>query len=347
VPCNQISAEWGEQRIKGLSVVKTISHFVKSQFQKKTGDVAQKNVETSLIERFLYPKYGPGQMWEEVARRVEAQGGKILTKWEVRDIEVEGDRVTAAIAVHTETGERRRFAGDYFISTLPVKELIRSLQTPIPSEVQRVSDGLLYRDFVTVGLLLNKLKVIDKDNPGEKLITDNWIYIQEPGVKAGRLQIFNNWSPYLVQDPDKVWVGVEYFCYEGDELWNLSEKAMAKLAADELDEIGIIDKADVVDEYVFKMPKTYPAYFGTYDEFPKVREFVDEFKNLFLVGRNGMHKYNNQDHSMLTAMMAVENIAAGRQDKENLWAVNTEMEYHEEKENVTERAPQDLEQTAA
>lgn len=345
VPCNEISAEWGQQRIKGLSITKTLMHLAKSKFQ-KSSDVAQKNVETSLIERFLYPKYGPGQMWEEVARKVEAGGGQILTQWEVTKVEANGDSVTGVVAVNKSTGEQRRFAGDYFVSTLPIKELISSLNVPVPNDVKRVSEGLLYRDFITVGLLLNKLKVIDKDNPDEKTITDNWIYIQEPGVKAGRLQIFNNWSPYMVKDPDKIWIGVEYFCYEGDALWNLSPEQMGKLAAEELDKIGIIDKKEVVDEYVFKMAKTYPAYFGTYNEFPKVREFLDGFQNLFLVGRNGMHKYNNQDHSMLTAMIAVENMANGRLDKANLWAVNTEMEYHEEKAKATEAVARPVEQTA-
>jgi protoporphyrinogen oxidase len=182
---------------------------------------------------------------------------------------------------------------------------------------------------VTVGLLLKKMKVKDEN---QKLVEDNWIYIQEPDVKAGRLQIFNNWSPHLVSDDQNVWVGVEYFCYEGDELWNKSQEEMAQFAAEELDRIGIIDKNDVLDSTVIKMPKTYPAYFGAYSRFDEVRNYIDRFDNLFLVGRNGMHRYNNQDHSMLTAMEAVNNIIAGRTDKSNIWEVNTEAEYHEEKQ---------------
>jgi protoporphyrinogen oxidase len=183
-----------------------------------------------------------------------------------------------------------------------------------------------------VGLLLRKLKIIDGES-GEKLIGDNWIYIQEPNVLAGRLQIFNNWSPHLVADPDTVWIGVEYFCYETDHIWRLSDGEMAELAKKELHRIGIIDKEDVLDSTVHRMPKTYPAYFGTYPRFGEIREYLDRIENLFLIGRNGMHKYNNQDHSMLTAITAVENIAQGRTDKSNIWEVNTEMEYQETRQN--------------
>jgi protoporphyrinogen oxidase len=217
---------------------------------------------------------------------------------------------------------------------MAVKDLMRALRPAPPAAVLAVSEGLMYRDFITVGLLLNSLKVREP-GPARKPIADNWIYIQEPDVYAGRLQIFNNWSPYLVADPLKTWIGVEYFCFEGDELWNKPDREMADLAASELDKIGIIDKAEVVDSTVLRMPKTYPAYFGSYDRFDEVRTYLDGFENLFLIGRNGMHKYNNQDHSMLTAMIAVDNILEGRIDKSNIWDVNTEMEYHESKPQTT------------
>ncbi|MBC7925100.1 MAG: NAD(P)/FAD-dependent oxidoreductase [Bryobacteraceae bacterium] len=333
VPCNEISAEWGEQRIKGLSVAKTLKHIVGKAFSSKS-DIAQKDVETSLIEQFLYPKLGPGQMWEEVARRITAAGGRILKGVEVTEINPSGNQIASIKAVNTETGEQQTFRGDYFFSTLPIKELVRSMQTRVPDEVVEISEGLVYRDFITVGLLVRKLKVTEQAAPGtygHKLIADNWIYIQEPDVFAGRLQIFNNWSPYMVADQDTVWLGVEYFCFEGDELWNKPEAEMAALAAQELHRIGIIDEADLLDSVVFRMPKTYPAYFGTYSRFDTLREHLDTYENLFLVGRNGMHKYNNQDHSMLTAMIAVDNIAEGRVCKKNIWSVNTEMDYHEEK----------------
>jgi protoporphyrinogen oxidase len=215
---------------------------------------------------------------------------------------------------------------------MPIQELVRSLHTNVPTQVCEVSEGLLYRDFIAVGLLCNKLKVRDENDKYGKLITDNWIYIQEPDVLVGRLQIFNNWSPYLVKDPEKVWLGAEYFCYETDELWSKPDADMGRFAADELHRIGIVDRGDVIDFTVVHMPRTYPAYFGTYDRFEELRKYIDQYDNLFLVGRNGMHKYNNQDHSMLTAMTAVDNIIAGRTDKSNVWAVNTEMDYQEEKQ---------------
>ncbi len=330
VPCQDISAEWGAQRVKGLSISKTIAHMLKKMFQKRS-DVSQKDVETSLIERFLYPKLGPGQLWEIVAKRVQELGGTILTEFDVDTINIDGDRVVS-ISGNDKTGHRLDFAGDYFFSTMPIKELTNSMRgVEIPKDIREISDGLQYRDFVTVGLLVKRLSVEDKDRP-KQLIRDNWIYIQEPDVRAGRLQIFNNWSPYMVKDPDTVWIGVEYFCYQTDDLWTMPEADMANLAKTELERIGILKQSEVLDDTVIRMPKTYPAYFGTYTRFDELRAYMDSFENLFLVGRNGMHKYNNQDHSMLTAMTAVDNIIAGITDKSNLWAVNTEMEYHEEKD---------------
>jgi protoporphyrinogen oxidase len=323
VPCDQISAEWGAQRIKGLSIIRTLTHLLKQAFRSK-GDIAQKNIETSLIDQFLYPKFGPGQMWEITARQIREMGGEILMGWNVETIRVDGGRIRSLTA-RNGTGEPRSFEGEYFFSTMPIQELVHALDTRVPAGVLEISNGLIYRDFITVGLLLRKLKV------QEQLIADNWIYIQEPEVFAGRLQIFNNWSPYLVADPSKVWVGVEYFCYETDELWRKTDQEMGDFAATELARIGIIDQADVIDSTVLRIPKTYPAYFGTYSRFDGLRKYLDGFENLFLVGRNGMHKYNNQDHSMLTAMTAVDNIVAGRLDKSNIWEVNTEMEYHETK----------------
>ncbi|HXB71340.1 MAG TPA: NAD(P)/FAD-dependent oxidoreductase [Candidatus Acidoferrales bacterium] len=328
IPCDQISAEWGEQRIKGLSIAKSIVHFLKQAVRKRT-DISQKATETSLIEQFLYPKYGPGQMWEEVACQIRQRGGEIITGFEAVRMQTSGDRVRQITVRNVNSGEELTFEGEYFFSTMPVKELIACLDPPAPANVREVSDGLLYRDFVTVGLLLKQLKVVDRAAGGRRLLRDNWIYIQEPDVHAGRLQIFNNWSPYLVKDPETVWLGVEYFCNENDRIWNLPDTAMIDLAAAELDRIGVIDKAEVLDATVLRMPKTYPAYFGSYARFGEIRTFVDRFTNLMLIGRNGMHKYNNQDHSMLTAMIAVDNIINGITDKSNLWEVNTEMEYHE------------------
>jgi protoporphyrinogen oxidase len=328
VPCEQISAEWGAQRIKGLSIKNTLLHLAK-KLGRRSSDLRQKDTETSLIEQFLYPKLGPGQLWEVVADKVKALGGEILTRQEVTSIHTDKGRITA-VSVRGPDGLERQLTGNYFFSTMPIKELVNELQAAVPAHVREVSSNLQYRDFITVGLLVKKLSVKDRENPTGR-IQDNWIYIQEPDVLAGRLQIFNNWSPYMVKDPDTVWIGVEYFCYETDSMWNLPDSEMASLAGRELERIGIIESQDVTDFKVIRMPKTYPAYFGVYNRFEEVRSYLDAFPNLFLVGRNGMHKYNNQDHSMLTAMTAVDNIIEGRTDKSNIWAVNTEMDYHEEK----------------
>lgn len=342
VPCNEISAAWGAQRIKGLSIIKTLQHLFKQVIRKKNkaeNDLSQKDVETSLIEQFMYPKHGPGQMWEEVAEKIKARGGQIHTSWYVNRILTQGDRVTGVEAQNRKTGEKRTFEGEYFFSTMPIRELINALDVKVPAHIQAISDGLVYRDFITVGLLLNKLKIKEADGSP---IQDNWIYIQEPDVQVGRLQIFNNWSPYLVADPSKVWVGLEYFCYDTDAIWKLTDEKMIELATHELEKIGIIDAIDVIDATVIRVPKTYPAYFGTYDQFDKIQEHVDVYRNLYLVGRNGMHKYNNQDHSMLTAMMSVDNIIEGREDKHNIWDVNTEVDYHETKKdevNLQEAVP--------
>jgi protoporphyrinogen oxidase len=325
VPCNQISAEWGAQRIKGLSITKTLQHFLKNKFKKL--DSSHKNTETSLIEQFLYPKFGPGQMWEEVSRRIVAMGGDILTGREVERLRTSDNRVTGVDTRNGRTGQTELIEGDYFFSTMPITELIRDLDGNVPSSVREISAGLMYRDFIIVGLLLPELKI--KDEQGEKLIQDNWIYLQEPDVLAGRLQIFNNWSPFLVRDPNQVWLGVEYFCYESDDIWKKPDEEMATFAARELESMGIIDSSQVIGSTVLRMPKTYPGYFGTYNRFGELRQFLDGFVNLYLVGRNGMHKYNNQDHSMLTAMTAVDNILCGRPGKENIWSINTEQGYHE------------------
>jgi protoporphyrinogen oxidase len=331
-PCDEISAEWGAQRIKGLSLTTAVKHFVKKAFSRKPksgagGDVSQKGTDTSLIERFMYPKFGPGQLWEHVADLVCQGGGEIRMGWKVDRIHCEGDRVVSIDAVNR-AGERQTLAGDYFFSTMPMRELVSALDAPVPANVREVSDGLQYRDFITVGLLADRLKVQETDGG---LLKDTWIYVQEPDVLLGRLQIFNNWSPYLVADPTKVWIGLEYFCYDTDELWKMEDAELMKYAIAEVAKIGILNAEDVSDGHVVRVPKTYPAYFGTYNRFDELREFTDSFENLFLVGRNGMHKYNNQDHSMLTAMTVVDGIVAGKVEKSVLWSINTEQEYHEEK----------------
>jgi protoporphyrinogen oxidase len=336
VPCDRISAEWGAQRIKGLSVISAVRHFLKSAFAKKRADddidIAQKGTETSLIEKFMYPKLGPGQLWEYVAEDVKSRGGIVRTQCNVVRLLTDGPRVIAAEVEDAGSGRRETIAADYFFSTMPIKELMRALDALVPPNVLEVSDGLIYRDFITVGLLLTKLKIGDRTSGGARLLADNWIYIQEPDVQVGRMQIFNNWSPYLVADPNNVWIGLEYFCYDTDPIWKLPDAEMIDLAKREMAKIGIIETGDVLDACVIRVPKTYPAYFGAYERFEEIKTYINGFENLFLIGRNGMHKYNNQDHSMLTAMTAVDNIIEGRVDKTNLWDLNTEMEYHESKD---------------
>lgn len=333
VGCHEIKPEFGAQRVKGLSITTVLLHALKKIFVRDES-IGQKGSETSLIERFLYPKHGPGQMWKEVAKRVEERGGTIEFEKKAVKLHGDGDRIRAVDFRDEKTGEVETVEGDFVFSTMPVRDLVENLEADVPAEARRVASGLIYRDFLTVGLLMPELKVKGNARPGmpSGLVPDNWIYIQERDVKVGRLQIFNNWSPYMVASPGKVWIGLEYFCNEGDELWTMSDEALARFGAEELQKIDIVHSAaDVEDSVVIRVPKTYPAYFGTYDEFDVAREYLDSIENLFLVGRNGMHRYNNQDHSMLTAMVAVENIRDGVTDKENIWAVNTEEEYHEEK----------------
>jgi len=332
VGCDKIKPEWGAQRIKGLSISGAIAHAAKKMLGRDKS-VAQKGTETTLIEQFLYPKFGPGQMWQAVAVIVREKGGEVHLRHKVTGLKLRDNGITEAQIQDQDTGSTVTKAADYFFSTMPVKDLIESFDSDVPAKVKQVADGLVYRDFITTGLLLKKLKIQNqtKLKTVNNIIPDNWIYIQEKDVKLGRLQIFNNWSPYMVADPDTVWMGLEYFCNENDELWNKPDADFAEFAADELAHIGIIDKADVLDSVVVRMPKTYPAYFGSYEQFDVIRAFTDKIENLFLVGRNGMHRYNNQDHSMLAAMTAVDNIVEGVRSKNNIWTVNTEDEYHEEK----------------
>jgi protoporphyrinogen oxidase len=332
VQCYRIKPEWGAQRIKGLSISKAISHAVKRFFIKDTS-INQKKIETSLIEQFMYPKLGPGQLWEKVASEIKERGAEIYTESSVVGINILGERVTGVSVKNTESNVTTERKCDFAFSTMPVKELIQSMIPDAPDIIQKVAKGLVYRDFITVGVLLKKMKIINETTVPtiNNIVPDNWIYIQERDVKLGRLQIFNNWSPYMVKDPNTVWIGLEYFCNEGDDLWNKSDDEFAEFAVNELAQIDIIDKEDVLDSTVIRMPKTYPAYFGTYDNFHIIRDFTDKIENLFLIGRNGMHKYNNADHSMLTAMIAVENIIKGSTSKDNIWEVNAEGEYHEEK----------------
>jgi len=335
VPCEEISSAWGAQRIKGLSVRKALAHAVSTPFR-SADDASQKRTETSLIERFLYPKFGPGQMWEEVARQVGSLGGNIHLRHRIVAVEREGLKIIAVTARDEATGSVRRVPCDFFVSTMPVRDLTAMLE-PEDARVIQIADGLPYRDFMTAGLLLKRMN--SNSDPRGRGATngmppDNWIYIQEPDVKIGRLQVFNNWSPALVADPDTIWLGLEYFCREGDALWSMKDGGFIDFAADELERIGMIQRKDVLDGTVVRVPKAYPAYFGEYNKFALVREYLERFSNLYPIGRNGMHRYNNQDHSMLAANGAVSAILNSGEGKSAIWDINADEDYHEEIKDV-------------
>ena len=323
---SEISADWGAQRVKGLSILAVIKDMLSKMVPGNN-----RKVETSLIEEFQYPKFGPGQLWEAVGAEFEKMGGKILYNHKVTDINVSDGKVNF-VKCGEETVE-----GDVFISSMPVKDLVAGMGSDVPENAKEIANGLPYRDFVTVGILLNKLNL--KNETGIRtlgnIVPDCWIYVQDVGVKLGRIQVFNNWSPYLVKDPQNtVWIGLEYFCNENDDFWNMGEKECVDFAVNELVSMGVIDAdAKVLDSHREKVQKAYPAYFDTYGRMDELIDYLDTFENLYCVGRNGQHRYNNMDHSIVTSFEAVSNIISGKKSKENIWNVNTEAEYHEENSN--------------
>lgn len=326
---SQISPDWGAQRVKGVS----IKAILKDMFNKLTGKKNSKNTETSLIEQFWYPKYGPGQLWETLAKRVENKGGEIRKGYKVVNINIKNDKIEY---VECEVnGKIEKIEGDIFISTMPVKDLVSGFKGDnVPDKMLEIAKGLPYRDFITVGLLLKRLNLKNKTNIKTlgDIVPDCWIYVHEPEAKLLRIQIFNNWSPYMVKDAkNNVWVGLEYTCEENDTYWNMSDEDFINMAAEELIKMGIIERSDIIDSHREKIKKAYPAYFDTYAEMDTLIDYLDKFKNLYCIGRNGQHRYNNMDHSMVTAFEAVKNIKENVLDKSNIWNVNTEREYHETK----------------
>lgn len=308
IPCTEIRAEWAAQRIQGLSLATAI--LSAASLNKRSTAIK------TLINEFQYPRLGPGQMWETATERVREWGGQVLMQHQVTALEMADGQVVAA-RVQTPVGERR-IEGEHFISTMPVRNLVAAIEPAPPAPVRTAGDGLNYRDFLVVALMLER----------ENLFPDNWIYIHTPGVQVGRIQNFNNWSRDMVPVPGMTCLGLEYFCFEGDGLWSSRDEDLVALARRELGELGLADPATVVDGTVVRMRKAYPVYDSAYREhLDAVREYIDPISNLHTVGRNGMHKYNNQDHSMLTAMMAVQNMQGAAHD---LWSVNTDFEYHEE-----------------
>lgn len=326
----EISADWGAQRVKGLS----IRALLRDMLRKAFGTKDKGQVETSLIEQFWYPKLGPGQLWETVAKEVQALGGVILTGHTVTALACENGRI------HTVYCGEKEFKADLVISSMPVKDLCNAFTGQVPpASILAAANGLPYRDFVTVGLLIDRLN-LKNETPMKTLgniVPDCWIYVQDTGVKLGRIQIFNNWSPYMVADPQhKVWIGLEYFCAEGDDFWNMSEEDCTKFAVQELIRMGVLSKeADVLDSHREKVKKAYPAYFDTYDQMDEIIRYLNSIDNLYCIGRNGQHRYNNMDHSMVTAMRCADHITGRISDKNEIWQVNTEQEYHEEKTGET------------
>jgi len=327
VPCTDIGPEWGAQRVKGLSIGSAIRHAAES-LVKRDDSVHQTGTPTTLIGRFLYPKLGPGQLWETVATDVVEQGGSVSLLHEVTGVRVEAGRVLEVRITSLADGLEETVRPDFVLSSMPLSDLVARIEGDRPDRrVSEVAQGLPYRDFLTVGLLVSEMSP-SITAAGQHRIPDNWLYMQERDVLLGRLQVFNNWSPYLVADDSKTWLGLEYFCSEGDELSNLDDSEISQLAVDELASLGMIDADAVLDSVVIRVSKAYPGYFGAYADIDVVREYVDSIDNLFVMGRNGMHRYNNMDHSMLSARAAVRAMA-GDGTREQAWSVNAEEEHHE------------------
>lgn len=326
---SELSADWGAQRVKGLSVTAVL----RDMFMKSLGLKGRAKVETSLIEEFMYPKLGPGQLWENMAADVVAKGAELRMNNTVRRVHIDESRSVKAVTVVDADGHESRIDCDWFLSSMPVKELVSEIEgIDIPADVSRIAAGLPYRDFITVGLLVDRLGITNRTayRTYADRVPDTWIYVQERDVKLGRIQIFNNWSPYMVDRfKDHMWIGLEYFCNEGDRLWEMSDREFIDMAIQELRSIGVLSGSEVADSVRIKVRKAYPAYFGSYSEFGTVREWLDSIPNLFCIGRNGQHRYNNMDHSMLTAMAAADAILSGSADRSAVWNVNTEAEYHE------------------
>ncbi len=326
---SEISADWGAQRVKGLSVRAIIKDMCSKLFLKKS-----REVETSLIEEFIYPKYGPGQLWEVVAQEILKMGGIITKNAKVDYLALSGNKVESVSYTDLE-GKTIKKEADIVISSMAVKDLIRSMGVTVPKDIKNIALHLPYRDFVTIGLLVDKLNIENhtKIKTLNNIVPDCWIYVQDTEVKLGRIQIFNNWSPYMVGEVDsKVWIGLEYFCTEGDTFWSMTDKESVLMATEELINLGIIEsEKNVLDYHREKVKRAYPAYFGSYKELSKVIEYLNQYENLYCVGRNGQHRYNNMDHSMVTSFEAVNNIITGRINKDNVWNVNIEKEYHEQR----------------
>ncbi|MCR4960086.1 MAG: NAD(P)/FAD-dependent oxidoreductase [Lachnospiraceae bacterium] len=333
---SEIDASWGAQRTKGLSIIGIIKDVFGKVFK-----VKNRKVNTSLIEEFKYPKLGPGELWDVTASEIEKLGGTIIKNAKVIKVKKNADNVLTSLT-YVKDGVETEVEGDIFISSMPLKDLVGGMND-VPADPARIAAGLPYRDYMTLGVLVPKLNLQNKTNikTVSNIVPDCWVYVQDRRVKLGRFQIYNNWSPYMIKDLENtVWVGLEYFVNEGDEYWNMTEEEFSKLGVSEMVKLGIISSAEeVIDTHMEKVKKAYPAYFDTYEEIDTLVDYLKTIDNLYCVGRNGQHRYNNIDHSMVTSFEAVKNIISGNKNKDNIWSVNTEKEYHEtskEEENEAE-----------
>ena len=360
---SEIDASWGAQRTKGLSIMGILKDFFGKLFK-----VKNRKVNTSLIEEFKYPKLGPGQLWDVTAAEVEKLGGTIIKNAKVTRVHKNANNVLTSLT-YEKDGQELTMEGDYFISSMPVRDLVGGMND-VPADAARIAAGLPYRDYMTLGVLVPKINLVNKTNirtvnnivPDcwvyvqdrnlvnktkiktiSNIVPDDWIYVHDRTVQMGRFQIYNNWSPYMIKDLEHtVWIGLEYFVNEGDEYWNMTEEEFAKIGVSEMIKLGLIDSPDVVlDVHMEKVKKAYPAYFDTYDEMDKLVDYLSSIENLYCVGRNGQHRYNNIDHSMVTSFETVKNILTGSRDKKNIWSVNTEQEYHETSNNEGNEAEVD------
>jgi protoporphyrinogen oxidase len=307
VSCSDLRAEWAAQRIKDLSLRTAVLNML----------ARPRSTITTLIEEFHYPRLGPGMMWDAVRAEVERCGSTVHLGSEVVAVRRDAHRVREVVV--RQNGTTRTVPGTHVISSMPLTTLVACLDPPAPAEVQRAAAALRYRDFLTVCLIVGRAD----------LFPDNWIYVHDPSVRVGRIQNFKNWSPDMVPDPEKTSLGLEYFCNEGDALWRTSDAELVELASREVEHLGLARRAEVEDGCVLRAPKAYPVYDASYrEQLEVVRRFVDGFANLQTIGRNGLHRYDNQDHAMLTGMLAVQNLTLG--ERNDLWSINTDQEYQEE-----------------
>ena len=330
---SQIDPSWGAQRVKGVSIMAVLKNALDKQFGKK-----DRKVETSLIEEYSYPKLGPGELWDVTAGEVTKLGGTILMNAQVTKIHKDEQNHITGVT-YIQDGENKEMEGDVLISSMPIRDLVGGMND-VPGDKAKIAAGLPYRDYMTVGVLIPHLNLKNKTSIKTigNIVPDNWVYVHDRSVDMGRFQIYNNWSPYLVKDLEHtVWVGLEYFCDEGDSMWTMKDEDFAKKGFAEMVTLGLIGNvSEVMDYHVERVKKAYPAYFDTYDQIDELIAYLNSIDNLFCVGRNGQHRYNNIDHSMCTSFEAVKDIISGTTDRSNVWSVNTEQEYHEEKETEDE-----------